>query len=129
MVTNLFHFTCEHGRRDIGLSGELLPAACLIGDGGAALLPHLAFVWMTDLSRPAPEFLGLQSRLVNCNRIRYRYDVDDLDDVVPWTVARRAIPRVWRRALENRPGVLPMHWWVSRSPRPAHLSTTYGIVR
>jgi hypothetical protein len=101
----LFHYTCGHAAPHItrnrwiaGLHHPLLP------DAGP--LVHL-----TDLDTPDRAALGLTSNILMCDRTEYRVTVDP-PFAVHWTRFARTIPREVRRALEEAPGAMPMHWYV-----------------
>ena len=116
----LYHYTCDDGRAGIGDQGVVLPHGGLAGD----------LAWFTDLAPCAPEALGLTSRLLHCDRTRWRYEVTDSTNVIRWLESpqRRAIGSAGRHALEaHTPGVMPAHWWISAVPVPVRL--TEGLVQ
>ena len=114
MTTTLYHYTCSHGRADLGDEGHLLPGASLTS--AQLAMPWTAsLVWLTDLPAPIRDALGLTSNFIRCDRTRYRYRVVDPTHTVRWVLVARNYPRA---EIENAPGVLPMHWWVADRPVP-----------
>lgn len=114
LPTALYHYTCDHGHNLI--RGTVVPADILgryANDG-----PHI-YAWFTDLAHPNRDALGLTSRILTCDRTRWRYRVTDARDLIHWTHVRRDHP--WSEVLESAPGARPMHWWVSRHPVPVTL--------
>lgn len=110
MTGDLFHFTCDHGRQQIGDTGTLLPASKLTDKQA----PWPArYVWLTDMARPDRNALGLTSHTLNCDRIEHRYRVTDPTGVVPWHRVARLLSREQRDLLEAEPGARPMHWFVA----------------
>lgn len=77
-MTELWHFTCGHGRDGITDSGMLIvnPFAASTG------VPEL--IWLTDLDVPIRDALGLTSNLLGCDRTAHRYRVTDTTGCVPW---------------------------------------------
>lgn len=127
----LYHYTCWHGRRGIGNSGLLIPPRRLADpasyhDWQPWQFPMLDLIWLTDLPEPARYPLGLTSKTVACDRTRHRYRVAaDLAEIRRWVDVRREYPLEMREGLENAPGAMPMHWWVSRAAVPV----TYDPLR
>jgi hypothetical protein len=115
-VSDLWHFTCDHGYLALGIAGMCKPAVLL--EPQKALPWPSNFAWFTDMAVPDRESLGLTSRLVRCDRTQYRYRVTNAEFVRPWHEVARLMPRKVRDALEAEPGSRPMHWWVSVSPVP-----------
>lgn len=103
----LFHYTCrDHGADGIRRLGY-------VGTNPHPLLPgQPSLVWLTDLSEPIREGLGLTSSLLSCDRTEVRVAVN-APTAVPWTLWARAnyVPRSVRDDLESFG--LPAHWWVS----------------
>jgi hypothetical protein len=115
----LFHYTCTHAIDAIDDDGLLRPITDVhpltLDDG---VLPLL---WLTDLSVPIRDALGLTSTILRCDRTEIRYDVTSTDDVLAWTDWRRAHrhdARILRIAsvLESESGARPAHWFVSEIP-------------
>jgi hypothetical protein len=106
-VTRLYHYTCAHAAphitRERWLQGNPHP---WLPDAGP--LVHL-----TDLDTPDRSALGLTSNILLCDRTEYRVTVST-SEAVHWPVFARTIPRHIRRALEEAPGAMPMHWYVVR---------------
>jgi hypothetical protein len=111
----VFHYTCEHGRAALGDSGELMTGR-MLNPRMPAWLWMSDLVWMTDLSVPIRDALGLTMRLTGCDRTRHRYVVTDATHVVPWTSVRRTVSHP--EDVEDVPGARPAHWYVSRVPVP-----------
>lgn len=113
----LWHYTCEHGREELGDGGLLLPAVELTS---SRPVPWTAYVvWLTDLTPPDRDALGLTSRLLTCDRTAHRYRVTDEANVVPWHVLARTLTREMRDELEAARGARPAHWYISAVPVPA----------
>ena len=104
-----YHFTCDHGRRGIGMAGAVRP--------NRAILPALA--WFTDLENPDRGQLGLTSLILDCDRMTHRYRVTNPDHVTAWADAD--VPEPYRLALESADGADPEHWFVATRPVPVRL--------
>jgi hypothetical protein len=121
----LYHFTCAHGRRDIGTSN------CL-------LLPHLhpwlgvKLLWLTSEASPERTAVGLTMRTQKCERMAFRYIVDDVTDCQPWLD--------WPRRARLRPELLhsfehderggevrPETWWVAERPIRAKFDRSWRL--
>lgn len=101
----LYHYTCHHHADAIVRSGWLDVQARGLWD----------VLWLTDLDHPDRDGLGLTNHLLLCDRARFRFVVAAPVDVVRWVdVRRRYAPRV-RAGLEESPGALPMHWYLTHS--------------
>lgn len=101
-MTTLYHYTCSHGSKGIGIQGELRPnPISMIG---------VSLVWLTDLDVPFDEPLGLTSHMLSCDRKEHRYRVTDDSTCVPW------IGYEFRDRQLEIPGTMPRHWWVSEKP-------------
>lgn len=118
-MVELYHYTCEHGRAGLGEEGTLLPLAqreSLRAGGMPPVIQEVAqFIWLTDLDFPFRAALGLTSRLLRCDRTRYRYRVRS-GDAVPWMRAREDCTPAMVEALETAYGVMPVHWWIATTP-------------
>lgn len=100
----LWHYTCDHGRRHIGDVG--------------ALQPNRGRVWLTDLAEPDRDALGLTMRLLTCDRTQHRYRVLDDAGAVPYHAVRLAeFTADQRDELETGGGLL-RHWWIATTPVP-----------
>lgn len=121
----LFHFTCEHGAEKIRGDGFIRPGDCLIEKQTYAMLPEQVqpvarlaapFCWFTDLEPPADVFmLGLTMLSLTCDRTACCFEVVPDWRVVSWWLrVRRKHRDLWQ--LEDAPGVLPAHWFVSEQP-------------
>lgn len=111
----LFHFTCDHGLKGMGRAGFVRPR----------LQPFvgLTLAWFTDLPDPQPEEVGLTSRTLSCDRLEYRYTVEDETDVRPWLDIVKTVPvdpAFW--STFHLPPAQPDHWFVSFAPVPVRLS-------
>lgn len=109
----LWHYTCRHGHDGIERAGFIEPQfQPLLG---------VRLAWFTDMDPPVREALGLTRRLVTCDRTTWRYPVD-ARQLITWTGYRRQLLRDGQRVgvwtLENEPGAMPAHWWVSTQPVP-----------
>lgn len=111
----LWHFTCEHGYRQIGTHGTLKPNRhVLLGDAPPV-------VWLTDLQSPERDAVGLTSRFITCDRMAYRYMVNE-GTVERWAdfADEHDVP-LWVRADLESYGD-PEHWFVSTRPLRARLA-------
>lgn len=108
----LWHFTCSHSAGPIRDGGELRPWP-------HPLLPE-PLVWLTDLEEPFRDGLGLTSHTLTCDRTEHRFEVVDPTTAIWWpTYARTLRLGGWvRRELDQAPGAMPAHWWVSTEPVP-----------
>lgn len=106
----LFHYTCGHAVAGITADGALEP--------NHHPLLGVALVWLTDLSEPFRLALGLTSYSLGCDRTEYRFDIASARVAEHWPryCRRIALPRRVSEAVEDIPGVLPAHWWVSTVP-------------
>lgn len=115
MIT-LWHYTCAHGRAEIGRVGLLKPPERLQAGHGRRLPTHLKWmsyaVWATDLDRPDPDALGLTSWTLGCDRTEFRYRILTPDAVMPWREYAEHLPAEAVTALETAPGAQPDRWWV-----------------
>jgi hypothetical protein len=108
---NLWHYTCGHS----------LARMTFDAYGVTILEPNAAhgLLWVTDLETPYREALGLTSHMLQCDRTRYRLQLIEPSGVRAWTEVRRDYRHLWE--LEQAPGVMPRHWYVSTSPERAKL--------
>lgn len=116
-MNELYHYTCQHGLVAIGARGELLPASALTT---RPVPPWGNIIWLTDLTVPNREVLGLTQERTTCDRTKFCYRVTDQTNIVHWPKYARTVP--WRHLLEYAPEVLPMHWYVSTEPVPVVLA-------
>ena len=108
--TTLYHFTCSHGFAGIRQTCELRPNI-------HPFMHHLGpLLWLTDLSEPDAESVGLTSEWQSCDRRAYRYIVHTRA-AIPWRDVRGRAPRDVVAALEAYGA--PDHWWVVRRPLTA----------
>lgn len=110
----LYHYSCEHLFEDIGEEGTLLPLSHR-REVDPRAWPSL-FVWMTDMTIPQPDALGLTRRTLRCDRTKYRYRITGGEAIERWVDAARRLDRNTRAMLENEPGARPAHWWFSVQP-------------
>lgn len=104
----LWHYTCHHGHDAIAHDGHTLRPN-----------PHTGHLWLTDLEAPNVLALGLTSTLIDCDRTAHRYRITDTTTAQRWVAVRRQFPGWFRQGLENAPGAMPMHWWISLYTIPA----------
>ena len=120
---SLFHFTCAHGKRDIGTFNALL-------------LPHLhpwlgtKLVWLTTSAEPDRRKTGLTMNLQSCDRMEYRYVIAD-----PVILARcrvwlgspeRVSPSPKRLSdFEDDGHAAADEWWIADVPLPARFDRAY----
>ena len=119
----LFHYTCAHGRRDIGT-------------GNCLLLPHLhpwiggKLLWLTDQADADRELTGLTMKITRCDRMAFRYVVADRAACRPWLGsperARVAETRLVKfETLEDgRPAAFE-HWWIADRPVRARFDRSW----
>jgi hypothetical protein len=118
-MTQLWHYTCLHGHHKLASGGLLMPGVDLMnpavrGQAG----PTSRYVWMTDLSVPVRDALGLTMEHIRCDRTAHRYRVTQRGIAIRWSDLRRSFDPEWRELLEASPGARPMHWWVAQEPVP-----------
>lgn len=131
-MTELYHYTCHHGRESLGARGRLLLPGDVSGGhiqrrnvyGVYAELDDL--IWVTDLERPMGAALGLTSVLAECDRTAHRYRVTDTSGLRRYVAVRRGLNQVLARLLETAPGAMPMHWWVASCPVPVEYAPIGG---
>lgn len=100
-----YHFTCSHRVRAINASRRLKP------------MGNWSLIWLTDLPDPPRTALGLTSYILSCDRMEWRYTVDDTDgQVMRWTDYRRAHRPPWAAEIESAEGAMPAHWFVAAAP-------------
>ena len=117
---NLYHYTCGHGFRKIGKVGLLMPANDLMNPTLAKDFnsPVARYVWLTDLSVPIKDALGLTAEHIGCDRTVHRYRVTENAIAIRWFDLRKSFDASWRDLLESAPGARPAHWWVAQEPVP-----------
>jgi hypothetical protein len=119
----LYHFTCDHAAERIREDGFIKPATML--HPVYAMIPRElqaiakaagSLCWFTDLERPpSNDTLGLTMLSIRCDRMQYCFEVIPDWGVIRWWMrARRQHKDLWQ--LEEHPGVLPAHWFVSEHP-------------
>lgn len=116
----LFHYTCSHGRRGIGMRGFLKPMPQPVLNG-------VELVWLTDQTEPNRCGLGLTSITLNCDRLEFRYVVQSNDTVRPWLSWMAEQPYLSAsdvRALHGEDRQ-PEHWWISTKLLWAELDREY----
>lgn len=114
----LYHYCCEHSRREIGRYGTLIPKPQLWGG---------SLVWLTDMAEPDAEGLGLTSHIQPCDRLEYRYVVR-----LECTRWMRSHSRALFKATQGgialawfEHGRMPERWWVSDTAVPARIDRLY----
>ena len=114
---DLWHFTCEHGRRALGKRGLLIAPVRhpLLG---------VKVIWLTTEAQPDRERTGLTMAYTRCDRMAYRYRVLQPDRCTPWlgSIFRAVAPLAALVDLESFGD--PENWWVSAVPTLASLSLT-----
>jgi hypothetical protein len=111
----LYHFTCAHGKRDIGTG----PNALLIPHRHPWLNKKL--LWLTVVATPDRAETGLTSTMLSCDRMRYRYVVTELEHCRPWigSPERQGLNPEALKAFEVREDgqhARPDQWWISDVP-------------
>jgi hypothetical protein len=117
----LYHFTCAHGRREIGTSN------CL-------LLPHYhpllgcKVLWLTDQSVPDREKTGLTMKHQPCDRMQFRYVISDSAHCTGWleSLEREQAPAQAVADLESFGD--PEHWWIAATPIRARFDRSWALV-
>lgn len=111
----LWHYTCDHAHAHI--SDTLRPTIDLVDASKRRLVPWTGeLVWLTDMTPPSRDALGLTSNTMHCDRTAHRYQVMDPWPCVPWVKVRRMFDHEQRESIESAPGAMLMHWWVSTDP-------------
>ena len=116
----LYHFTCAHGRKDIGTSN------CL-------LLPHLhpwlgvKLIWLTSEASPDRRKTGLTMEHQPCDRMAFRYVVSDLDSCRAWldSPERTTLDGERLEAFEDGGDAAPEQWWISSQPVRARFDRSW----
>lgn len=119
-MTDLYHYTCSHGRVEMGSVARLLPIADRADVSSLGLNAWPAhFVWLTDRPEPDEDALGLTRNFIACDRTAHRYRVTDDSTAVRWLdfIAHEPGYASVASLLES-PGADPSAWWVSRDPVP-----------
>lgn len=120
-MKTLYHYTCDHSRKLLGDSGELVPARDLstAPPWVRQTMPWQGtVVWLTDLDRPDRYGLGLTSELITCDRTVHRYRVTCNLGITGWLWARNSAPAAIAEELESLAGSMPSHWYVAPGPVP-----------
>lgn len=118
----LYHYACTHVANLLGEHATLMPAWQHHPTPEVLQIPMGRYLWLTDLSTPDRDILGLTSRYIACDRTTARYRILDLSTVVPWWQVARGFPPDLRVDLESAPGARPMHWFVTETPVQAVLT-------
>jgi hypothetical protein len=123
----LYHFTCEHGRRDIGTG----PNCLLIPNMHPILRTRL--LWLTTEAEPVREATGLTSTYIRCDRMQFRYIVEDLRSCRPWlgSPERACLSAEGLRAFEDNGNgtARPDEWWISDRPVRARYDRSWRPVQ
>ena len=85
-------------------------------------------LWLTPLDSPDREGLGLTSSILQCDRLDFRYTVDD-GDTEPWLESALRVEAGLEAilALEvGAPGARPETWWVLRHSTLGILDRSYS---
>jgi hypothetical protein len=122
---SLYHYTCDHGRDALGDEGWLRTGHAL--NPKTSHLWQAGYIWLTDLSVPIKDALGLTSNFIHCDRTEHRYLIDPaFEYVTPYMSIRKHLSFAKRMQLEESPGARPMHWYVTRVPVLATYSPREG---
>jgi hypothetical protein len=120
---SLYHYTCRDGFEQITKAGFIRPT----------MHPYLsrAVVWLTDLDTTDRRALGLTSYSLSCDRMEYRFEVDE-ELAVHWPKFFASLPKEVRASaveLCYADGVRPSHWFVSEKAIPVSVpgSQTTGV--
>lgn len=117
----LYHFTCAHGRKNIGTSN------CL-------LLPNLhpwlgvKLIWLTSASSPDRRKTGLTMDHQPCDRMEFRYVVSDLDNCHAWLDSSERVRLDSKQldAFEDGGEAAPEEWWISNQPLRARFDRSWS---
>ena len=117
----LYHFTCKHSKAKIGTGN------CLLIPQIRHPLLGCKVTWLTTEAIPDREATGLGSHHQRCERMEYRYVVDDLSDCRPWlgSAERQAASRQVVETLEEYGDV--EHWWITDKPIRARFDRTWSL--
>ncbi len=122
--SSLIHWTCHHGAAAIGRRGYAEPFWMHRPDDVAKMSEEWRWmsdlVWFTNHPGAGRIALGLQSTILDCDRMSYRYRVLDDSDVVRWLDVCSEYPRPAVTELhsgDHSPGL----WFVSTKPVPVEL--------
>ncbi len=117
-----YHYTCDHGREDIGDQGELLSLALLrpkaLLSAGDDWVLRRQLIWATDLAEPDIEGLGLTNETLSCERWRHRYRITNERPIQRFSdIQYRFSAYVQASLLAGN--ARPEHWFVSWVPLSA----------
>src|SRR5579872_5250898 len=108
-IPALYHFTCEHGHTALGEVGML---CCPVTH------PFLGIsvVWLTTEAEPDRESTGLGMTYTSCDRMTYRYVVEEPEKCRPWLGSpERFRSPLW--AVEDLESYGDTeHWWITDVP-------------
>lgn len=110
-MIDLFHYTCDHGRRGLGDLGFTKPN----------LHPAIGvpLTWFTTADTPDPMALGLTRDMLECDRTAFRYLVvatEPRDKIEPWLGSMaQARTSPFTQAELHRHGE-PGTWWIAKVP-------------
>lgn len=121
-MSDLWHYTCDHGHERIDASGSVIPGAFQTGRFDT---PGV-YAWFTDLSVPIRDGLGLTSQILTCDRTAHRYRVTDPTGIVPWSSVRRSCE--WAEELEAAEGARPRHWFVATGAVPVEYAPVTAAI-
>ena len=116
-----YHYTCDHGREDIGDQGELLSLALLrpkaLLSAGEDWVLRRQLIWVTDLAEPDIEGLGLTSETLTCERWRHRYRITNERPIQRFSDMQHRFSAYVQASLLAG-NARPEHWFVSWVPLP-----------
>jgi hypothetical protein len=132
----LHHYTCTCAAAKIRLDDSIRPASTLVEKLTYPFLPeeirdvakaNAGLCWFTDLEPPGNrDILGLTSLSLTCDRIACCFQVEaDWRVVHWWPSVRRQHKDLW--LLEDYPGTLPAHWFISEHPVKVIKEVTSGL--
>lgn len=121
----LYHYTCTCAAAKIRDDDAIRPATTLVDKLTYPFLPdeirdiakaNAGLCWFTDLAPPCSrDILGLTMFSLTCDRTACCFEVEpDWSVVHWWPRVRRQYKELW--LLEDHPGVLPAHWFISKNP-------------
>lgn len=124
---HLWHYTCSHGRAELGGTGMLHPAKDLLvtnildsqDDATKLIASYGWFTSLGNIDKHSAGKVGLNKISLKCERWEFRYRVSSraAASLVPWTIERLTWPEHIATALENdSPDADPASWYMSRNP-------------
>lgn len=109
-MTDIVHYSCEHGAEQIRKAGFVVVPQQQIVLGNPTLS------WWTHVPNPPRAALGLTSHSLSCDRMDHRFRALDGSALFRWNDVRHVFPRQGVLRLEAARGARPAYWWVSTEP-------------